>query len=329
MKLSLLSIISLIGATSVYADNYNQEILKIKIVDDATRNYKVNGSTVNIEMQYFNGTASGDYFNGTTIRNSSVVLKKFKNVQTKSTSRYILSGKDAKNNECNIFIEDNSVAKKGTSVISKPSIITDCPDLGWLQTADLQTRLKDKGKKGKTLQLMWNKHNKSEMPYPPVKIPDSSKTYDKKLFVFDIEVATYDIVNGANNALAVMIGFTCSANFDTFKGVGLDNFVDTRMQFPGQIQSLSARYILKGKDDEGHDTMIYVENDGTDVSEDHTYFETEPLIVTDNPKWTWIETAPLHGIPTSDPFQIHLYTVNDPSLWNKPASESESESESE
>lgn len=329
MKLSAALLFSVLGALSVYADSYKKEIFKINISDYANKLYKVNGSTVNIEMQYFNGTATGTYFNGVTKENSSVVVKKFKDGRTKSTARYILSGQDSKKNKCNIFIEDNSISIKNKSVVSKPSIVTDCPDLIWLQTADLQSRLKDKGKKGKTLQLMWNESNKSEMPYPTVKIPDSTRTYDKELFVFDIEVGNMDFVFGGNNALAVMIGFTCTSNYETFKGTGLDTFVDTRIQFPGQIQTLSARYIIEGEDDEGRATKVYIENDGIDESEDHSTFVTEPFVVTDNPKWSWIETAPLHGTCSSDPFQIHIFTVNDPSLWTNKSSSSANSSDSD
>lgn len=328
MKLnSIISFVALFAASSVYASNYNTEILKVQILDD--RYHEVNGNTCDIGMQYFNGSATGSYFNGVIKQGSSVVTKKFKDGRVESTSRILLIGKDSKNNQCNIFIEDNSTDEKGNTIISKPTIVTDCPELTWLQTADLQGQIKDKKKKGKILQIMWNKSNKAKIPYPPVKMPDTSRTYDKELFVFEIggssDISAMDFVMGGNGEQAVLIPFNCTSNFNDFNGECVDWFTDTRLQFPGQVQTLSARYILQGKDDEGRDTKIYVENNGIDESEDHTTFITEPFVITDNPKWAWIEKAPLHGYSTIIPtFQIHVNTVDDPSLWSNQSSDSSS-----
>ncbi|OUM66883.1 hypothetical protein PIROE2DRAFT_5742 [Piromyces sp. E2] len=313
MKLSstyLFSLAALLGCA--YADSY-KELFTVNITEDSTRNYTVEGHKCDIEMQYFSGSVVSDVFNGETRSGSSLVYKNFKDGHTESRARYILLGKDSKG-ECDLFIEDNGLYKENQTVITKPTIITTCEDLAWLQTADVQGRVEDQ-ENGKTVKIMWNESNTSLIPYPTVTMPDNSRTYDKKLFTFDIGIGSQVDVIGPDNALAVMIEFTCTSPAENFKATGLDTFVDTRMQFKGQIQTLSARYILQGKDDEGRDCKVYIENNGVD---DFTNMITEPFIVTDNPKWAWIESAPLHGSTSWSPnLQIHLWTVNDPSLWTE------------
>lgn len=315
MKLSSKYLFFLLAAflniSPVYTDSYSKEIFTLKVKDNS-KVYTVEGSTVDIEMQYFKGTAIGEYYNGETNKFSSVVLKKFKDGHTESRARYILKGK-SKTSQCDVFIEDNGNYKEGGSIITKPTIVTNCQDLAWLQTADIQGRVNNKGNTI-TVQFMWNESNTNKMPYPTVKMPDTTKTYNKEVFTFDISVGEFAGVNGADNAMSMMIGFTCASNTQYFKAKGVDTFVDTRMQFKGQVQTLSARYILEGQDDEGRATKVYIENSGIDTGT----MTTEPFIVTDNPKWAWIETAPLHGTASMNAgFQIHLWTVNDPSLWEK------------
>jgi hypothetical protein len=271
-------------------------------------------------MQYFTGSAEGEYFNGDILKLnssnviSSNVIKRYKegynDGRTISTARYILKGKDSKDKDCSIFIEDNSIEYTDDShVITKPTIITDSSELAWLQTADVQGRLEDEGDGDKTMHIMWNESNDEPVPYPAVKMPDASKNYNKEIFTFNIGIGASAGVTGSDSASASMIGFSCTADSDTFKGKGVNNsFVDTRNQFKGQVQTLSARYILEGTDDEGNECKVYVENNGIDNGD----MITEPTIITDNPKWAWIETAPLHGTVSWSPnLTIHMWTTAD------------------
>jgi len=325
----LLSLAALVGISSVCADSY-KEILSIDIIDDNNKNYTVEGNSCDIEMQYFSAVANGEIFNGATKDNdtSSIVYKRFKDGRNEAKARYILFGKDADNNDCSIFIEDNAKSVEGLSVLTKPIIVTNCPNLGWIQTADIQGRVEDQGD-SKTVKLMWNESNTSILPYPSIKMPDTSRVYDKELFAFAIGIGPNETIMGADEALGIMIAFTCTSKLGNFVAEGLDTFVDTRTQFKDQYQTLSARYILQGKDEEGRDTRIYVENDGVDHNDVMT---TEPFIVSDNPKWAWIEKAPLHGTASWDEnwnLTIHLWTVNDPSLWTEPEAPVENEIDSE
>ena len=105
-----------------------------------------------------------------------------------------------------------------------------------------------------------------------------------------------------------MIHFGGSANCDRFKGNIVADSVDTRLKFSGQVETLSARYILEGVDDDGNECRIYVENNGVDDKG----MVTQPVIITDNPKFAWIESAPLHGTTSwGSTLQIHMWTTAD------------------
>ncbi|ORX59959.1 hypothetical protein BCR36DRAFT_579411 [Piromyces finnis] len=321
MRLINFFVISIIGLFQIVisaSNGYTKEVLTVNVTDNKNKLYTVEGSTCNIEMQYFDASANSEYFKGNTAKGSSTVIKRFKDGRIESRARYILKGTDSSNNSCTIFIEDNMIGYDDNNrPITKPTIITSNNKLSWLQTADLQGIVEDKGNGSKIIHIMWNESNKSKIPYPTVQVPDQSRNYNKELFTFDISVGGdgFESVPGADQALGMFIGFSCSSNTKTFKGKGLDNFVDTRMQFKNQAQTLSARYIIEGTDDDGRKCKVYIENNGIDVNG----INTEPFIVTDNPKWAWIERAPLHGDSTmTNGFQIHLYTVNDPSLWENP-----------
>lgn len=288
-------------------DVYTKEVFTIYMQN--TEKYTVNGSTCDVEMQYFDAEADGEYFQGGLIRQneSSIVTKKYKDGNTVSCGRYILKGKDKEGKDCTVFIEDNSIEYTADRIITKPTIITDNSELSFLQTADIQGRIEDEGNGNRELHIMWNESNTDMVQYPTVKRP-SSGSFTKELFTFTIGIGASDNVPGADGASASMINFTCSSNSDTFKGSGLANFVDTRMQFKGQVQTLSARYIMEGTDDEGNECKIYVENNGIDDNG----MVTEPVIITDNPKWAYIETAPLHGTVSWDPdLTIHMWTTAD------------------
>jgi hypothetical protein len=281
-------------------------------------------------MIFFQGTASGHYFNGDiTCRDCTNVIKTYKDGRIEFKARYSLVGKDFNNSNTNIFIEDNLLGyDENKQPITKPTIITNSNNLSFLQTADIRGIIEEING-NKIIRYMWNENNKNDVPYPVAYIPDETKDYSKEVFVFNIEVGGegyYDVL-GANEIQAVSIGFTCTSNTSQFQGKGLDNFVDTRFQFPGQPQTLSARYILDGVDNEGNPSRVYVENIGVDFFD---RVSTEPIIITDNPKWAWMEKAPLHGNTNwTNGLHIELWTINDPSLWENQQPEPQPEPQQE
>jgi len=134
------------------------------------------------------------------------------------------------------------------------------------------------------------------------------------------------MVSMVDNTGVGKLGFSCAVNTSEFQGQCIDNFVDTRYDI-GNSHAMSARYIIEGIDKYGTPMRIYIENNGIDEFGDNTHVFTEPIIITDNPKWAWIETAPLHGTYSMADLGIYFWTVEGANQ-NQPVSESGSESSS-
>ncbi|ORX88205.1 hypothetical protein BCR32DRAFT_263658 [Anaeromyces robustus] len=295
----------------VNTNEYTEEIFTVNLIE--TQKYNVNGSTCDVEMIYIDGTCGGEYFNGELIfKDSSNVIKRFKNGKIELTSRYYINGTDNENNAGHLHIEDNYLGfDNNEQLIVVPTIITDIENLAWLQTADI-IGIVEEIDVGKVIHYMWNENNTTKKPYPVTKIPDETKNYTKNILTVDVVPGGlgFETIQGVEGTFAGKFGFTCFVNTTQFQGEGVDYFVDTRHSFPGQIQALSARYIIEGIDDEGNKMKIYIENNGVDETGYNDNVRTEPLIITDNPKWAWIETAPLHGNMTmEDSIQILFWTV--------------------
>lgn len=285
-------------------DLYTKKVLSVHITESSL--YTVEGSTCRVDMQYFSADASGEYFNGATKDEGTAVIKDYAEGSKQLCSRYILSGTDADGTSCSIFIEDNATADENGNFTTRPTIITDSKALAFLETADLQGRITNDGDHEKTIDIFWNESNTEPVAPPAVKRPDDSLKYEKEIFTFSIDIKPTTKVTGATG-WASMIQFGASADCDNFKGTIVADSVDTRLQFNGQLETLSARYILSGTDKNGNPCNIYVENNG--ISENGVMV-TEPTVITDCPDYAWIENAPLHGTTSWSPgLTIHILTT--------------------
>lgn len=285
-------------------DLYTKKVLSVHVTESNL--YTVEGSTCRVDMQYFSADASGGYFNGATKNEGTSVIKDYTNGSKQLCSRYILSGTDADGTNCSIFIEDNATADENGNFTTRPTIITDSKALAFLETADLQGRITDNGDHEKTIDIFWNESNTEPVAPPAAKRPDDSLKYDKEIFTFSIDIKPTTQVTGTAG-WASMIQFGATADCENFKGTIVADNVDTRLQFNGQLETLSARYILSGTDKDGNPCNIYVENNG--ISENGTMV-TEPIVITDCPDYAWIESAPLHGTTSWSPgLTIHILTT--------------------
>ena len=101
-------------------------------------------------------------------------------------------------------------------------------------------------------------------------------------------------VNGANRTI-VMIPFTGEASGLYFTGSVTGTGMDTQKIENDGTFRLSARYMLEGKDFEGNDCRVFIENQGNPDT------GLTPSIVTDSPALADWETAELYaesdGIP--------------------------------
>ena len=80
-----------------------------------------------------------------------------------------------------------------------------------------------------------------------------------------------------------MIPFRGTVQGEIFTGIVEPCGVDTQVTNPNDVRHMSARYMLTGKDREGKDCHIYVENNGWFMSGDLPRpFRTVPTFMTDS-----------------------------------------------
>lgn len=286
-------------------DLYTKKVMTVTVSD--TELYSVEGSTCHVDMQYFTGEVAGEYLNGEITGEGTVVIKDYKEGETRLCSRYMISGTDTEGKNCSMFIEDNGIVDESGKAVTTPIIITDSDALSWLETADLQGRITDQGDGTKTIDILWNESNTEPVSPPPVIRPDESQSYPNEIFTFTIDIGSTTSVTG-NTGKASMIHFGGASDCANFKGKIVSDCVDTRLKFNGQIETLSARYILSGTDANGNSCKIYVENNGIDDNG----MVTEPTIITDNPDFAWVESAKLHGTVSWSPkLTIHVAAADE------------------
>ena len=105
--------------------------------------------------------------------------------------------------------------------------------------------------------------------------------------ILDIKIVS----NGENlhlegeNGVIDMIPFKGSVDCELFKGIVEPCGVDTQVRNAAMVRHMSARYMLTGKDKDGQDAHIYIENnDWFDEREGHMTmpFHTVPTFYTDS-----------------------------------------------
>lgn len=115
--------------------DYNREIFTFYIGIGSSD--EVKGSTGTSTMIHFTCKGECENFNGEGIKGFDFVDTRHKipgRVETLS-ARYILEGTDKDGNPCKIYVENNGIDDNG--MVTEPTIITDCPDYGWVETAPL------------------------------------------------------------------------------------------------------------------------------------------------------------------------------------------------
>ena len=85
------------------------------------------------------------------------------------------------------------------------------------------------------------------------------------------------------NGEVSMIPFAGTVDCEAFKGIVEPWGVDTQIVNAAGIRHMSARYVLTGKDREGNDCHIYIENNGWMENRPSRSFRTVPTFLTDSP----------------------------------------------
>lgn len=110
---------------------------------------------------------------------------------------------------------------------------------------------------------------------------------DRKL-VFDIKIDMMGetVQLKSENGAVVMIPFKGSVKSQLFNGIVEPCGVDTQVVNAAGVRHMSARYMLTGKDAQGNDAHIYIENNGWFDERQGPMtmpFHTVPTFITDSP----------------------------------------------
>ena len=118
-----------------------------------------------------------------------------------------------------------------------------------------------------------------------------------------------------DNCEVVMIPFSGSVDSELFKGIVEPCGVDTQVVNAAKVRHMSARYMLTGRDSQGNDAHIYIENNGwfTEGGEQGP-FATVPTFYTDSPVLApYLHTNQFvgEGIGLEDGLHIRFYEVHE------------------
>ena len=109
----------------------------------------------------------------------------------------------------------------------------------------------------------------------------------------------------------VMISFTGHVTGKYFEGVVLEGGIDTQViGKSGDRHSLSARYMLQGRDYTGEACEIYIENNGSINQNSETgWMRTHPKMITNSKTLSFLHHDLLvgEGVPTESGVDIILY----------------------
>lgn len=106
---------------------------------------------------------------------------------------------------------------------------------------------------------------------------------EKSILEIHIDIAERGLKMMTELGEVSMIPFAGTCDCDAFKGIVEPWGVDTQIVNQANIRHLSARYVLTGKDEEGNDCHIYIENNGWMENKPSMSFTTVPTFLTDSP----------------------------------------------
>jgi len=133
----------------------------------------------------------------------------------------------------------------------------------------------------------------------------------EKVFTVHINIKkTIELKNDDGDSV-VMISFSGDASGKYFHGVVLDGGIDTQVVGNyGDRHTLSARYMLEGKDHTGEACRIYIENNG-DVHKHRkdSSFRTFPNMITNSKALSFLnhELFVGEGVHTESGLDINIY----------------------
>ena len=131
--------------------------------------------------------------------------------------------------------------------------------------------------------------------------------------VFTVHVKPEEPIalNNEDGDTVVMIPFTGDVTGKYFEGTILSGGIDTQIiAKQGVSHTLSARYMLEGKDFTGAPCKVFIENNGNIFKKtEHALFRTHPRMITNSKALAFLAQTPLigEGIPTENGLDIKIY----------------------
>jgi len=135
----------------------------------------------------------------------------------------------------------------------------------------------------------------------------------EELMKIEINIDSMVSLDSSIGDSVVMISFTGQATGKFFQGEVQPGGVDTQIISQDKKKhTLSARYIIKGKDYLGQDCTLYIENNGNIHEPNEAYiFRTYPNIISSNESLQFLEQDILvaEGRASENGVTIYIYRV--------------------
>ena len=96
----------------------------------------------------------------------------------------------------------------------------------------------------------------------------------------------------SDTVIAKMLLFNGECKGEYFNGTIMNGGVDTQMIYADGTGTLSARYIIEGRDCKGNTCRLFIENNAKIGEGSNT---TVPKIITDSQELKWLESVDLVG----------------------------------
>lgn len=132
----------------------------------------------------------------------------------------------------------------------------------------------------------------------------------EEVFTVQVKIDKSAELQNNDGDTVIMISFTGQVKGDLFQGKVLDGGVDTQIISKSGSHSLSARYMLHGKDYTGETCQIYIENNGNfHKNEKEALFRTYPKLITNSKALSYFndELFVAEGFPTEIGVDIKIY----------------------
>lgn len=134
----------------------------------------------------------------------------------------------------------------------------------------------------------------------------------EELLTVHVKIEKSSELRNSDYDSVVMIAFTGTVTGKYFEGTVLEGGVDTQIiGRSGDQTSLSARYMLQGRDYTGQSCKIFIENNGTLHSSLNTgLFHTTPTMITDSKALSFLNGGDSfvgEGHPTESGIDIKIF----------------------